>query len=169
MSTVQSTGDMPSITSSMYGSSTTAWEQGSGSTGGIICASITPVWGGGKLLARAKKLANLEEESLADYLTDTNPMPNDTNRRIVQVFIADPNPNVPLDRALLYSGAIKFTDSTDQELYFELPIADLLAKHNLERVKWADKEASKRAGKDVLLEPARVRDLRMVVVNVASF
>jgi len=31
------------------------------------------------------------------------------------------------------------------------------------------REASKRAGKDVFLDPARIRDLKMVVVTVAQF
>lgn len=95
-------------------------------------------------------------------------MANQT-RRIVQVFIADPNENVPLDAAVLFKGEQKLTESTDQELYFELPIADTLAKHNEKRAKWLDKEATKRSGKDVFLDPAKIRELKMVVVTIAQF
>lgn len=96
-------------------------------------------------------------------------MANQPQRRIVQVFIADPNENVPLDQSVLFTGSQKLTDLTDSELYFEVPINDLLKKHNEQRVKWTDKEASKRAGKDVFLDPVRIRELKMVVVTIAQF
>lgn len=95
-------------------------------------------------------------------------MPN-TNRRIVQVFIADTDPNLNLSGCLLYKGEQVFTDATDQELFFEIPIKDILDKHNLRRAMVLDKEATKKAGKDVFLEPARIRDLKMVVVEIAKF
>lgn len=90
------------------------------------------------------------------------------NRRIVQVIIADPNENVPLNKAVMYQGEQILTDLSDQELFFELPVKELLAKHNAERVKMLDKEASRRSGKDILLEPVKVRELKMVVVLVAQ-
>lgn len=97
-------------------------------------------------------------------------MANDkTTRRIVQVFIADPNDNVPLDKSVLYTGDQKLTDLNDTELFFEVPINDLLKAHNEGRVKMLDREATKRAGKDVFLDPVKIRDLKMVVVTVASF
>lgn len=95
-------------------------------------------------------------------------MPN-TNRRIVQVFIADPNENVPLEESVLFKGEQKLTDLTDTELFFEVPMAETLKAHNDKRVKWLDKDASKKAGKDVLLDPAKIRDLKMLVVTVAQF
>ncbi len=171
MSTTQPTGDVPQITSSVYGAGATHWVGSSSGAGGLI-------WGGavpeeedeldiGKLLRRA---AEKHHDQHQPSTVTTDPMPNQSNaRRLVQVFIADPDPNVPLKAALLYKGELLFTDATDQELYFEVPIMDLLAKHNTERAKWLDKEATKRAGKDIFLEPAKIRDLRMVVVNVASF
>lgn len=89
--------------------------------------------------------------------------------RIVQVFVADTNENITLDKRILYRGDPKVTDLTDQELYYEIPIMELLKVHNQLRAETVDKEASKRSGKDVFLEPARVRDLRMAVVNIAVF
>jgi hypothetical protein len=87
-------------------------------------------------------------------------------RRLVQVFIADTNESVPLAESLLYSGEQKLTDLTDQELFFEIEIKSLLDAHNVKRVTWADKTVKDRVQ---MLEPARIRDLRMVVVNVAQF
>lgn len=89
-----------------------------------------------------------------------------TSRRLVQVFISDPNENVPLSNSLLYSGEQKLTDATDQELFFEIDIKSILEKHNAERVKMVDKKVKERTE---YLEPAKIRDLKMVVVTVAQF
>lgn len=87
-------------------------------------------------------------------------------RRLVQVFIADPNENVPLDQSLLYSGEQKFTDATDQELFFEIDINTILKTYNEKRIKIVDKKVKERTE---YLEPAKIRDLKMVVVTVAGF
>ena len=89
--------------------------------------------------------------------------------RIIKVYIADPNDNLPLEKRVLYKGDEKLTDLTDQELFFEVPIAELLAKHNEERVKTTDKAQSAKFGRDIFLEPAKIRDLKMVVTTVATF
>lgn len=97
-------------------------------------------------------------------------MADNTTRRIVQVFIADPNENVPLGKSVLYTGEQKLTDLNDTELFFEVPsLQDLIKSHNETRKVTVDMEASKRAGKDIFLDPVKIRDLRMVVVTVASF
>jgi hypothetical protein len=86
-------------------------------------------------------------------------------RRVVQVFIADPNENISLDDCLLFKGIEKVTDATDQELFFELDIKALLEIHNEKRVTIVDKKVKDRTE---FLEPAKVRDLKMVVVTVAN-
>ena len=87
-------------------------------------------------------------------------------RRIVQVYIADTDKKMPLDKSILFTGKQHLTDSTDDELFFELPIKDLLDKHNVKREKTLDKKAKK---EDTYLEPIRIRDLTMTVVTVAEF
>jgi len=57
-----------------------------------------------------------------------------TQRRLVQVFILDPDENVPLDKALLYQGKQVMTDLTDQELYYDIDIKSVIEKHNAYRV-----------------------------------
>ena len=89
--------------------------------------------------------------------------------RIVKVIIADIDENLPLDRRLLYTGDEQLTDLTDQELFYEVGITELLAEHNARRAKTFDKIATNKLGRDVMLEPVRIRDLKMVVVTVASF
>jgi hypothetical protein len=92
--------------------------------------------------------------------------PTTMPRRLVQVLIADTNENVPLDAALLYRGEPIFTDLADNELFFELDIKGMLAEHNAKRVTFADKKSK---DSPTFLEPARVRDLKMNVVTIASF
>lgn len=94
---------------------------------------------------------------------------NMSQRRIVKVYVADPNPNVPIGKALLFEGTEQLTDLSDQELFFEIPLREKLEAHNRERVTFLDKEQTQRFGKEIKLEPAKIRDLRMVVVDVAKF
>lgn len=89
-----------------------------------------------------------------------------SDRRYVRVLVVDPNENIPLDQCMLYAGEEKLTDLTDEELFFELEIKTLLAAHNAKRVKVIDKKVKERTEH---LEPAKVRDLKMVVVTVAKF
>ena len=90
-------------------------------------------------------------------------------RRIAQVFIADTNDNIALDKGLLYQGEPTFTDLTDEELFFELDMKTMLEVHNAVRAATLDKRASKTSGRDVYLEPARIRDLNMVELDIAVF
>ena len=89
-----------------------------------------------------------------------------TQRRLIQVFIADPNENIPLDQCLIYSGTPQLTDLTDQELFFEIDVKTLLAKHNETRTKVVNKAVKERTE---YLEAAKVRDLKMTVVTIAQF
>lgn len=92
-----------------------------------------------------------------------------STRRIVQVFIADANENIPLEKSLLYQDEKPFlTDLTDQELFFEIDIKSILDKHNEYRITVKDKDESTKDNPEYL-EKAKIRDLKMTVVNVASF
>ena len=169
-------GDFPSISASTYASQTYGGlgaQDATGSTffnltggsvgalGAIGAARAEPI---AKQLVRGRRLPvhpatdNTEEAGTIMAITPA--------RRLVQVFIADPNENVPLEQSLLYRGEQKLTDATDQELYFEIDIKDILAKHNEARVKMVDKAVKERTE---YLEPARVRDLKMVVTTIATF
>lgn len=90
----------------------------------------------------------------------------DPKRRLVKVVIIDPDDKVPLDKCLLHCSDEHLTDLTDQELFFEIDIKNILDKHNEVRTEIVDKTIKERTE---YLEPVKVRDLRMVVVTVASF
>ena len=96
-------------------------------------------------------------------------MNNVNQKRVVRIFIADPDQQVPVADSILFKSEEKLTDLTDQELFYEIPIKASLDEHNLKRVKMLDKAASQKAGKDVFLEPIKIRDLRMTVVAIATF
>lgn len=160
------------MVTSMYASTPVSWETPENYQG------ISGGYSGGFSEAQLRSLKARYEEDTHKLFIEPKPMaginlperePTMSNRRIVQVFIADPDINVPLDSALIYKSEPKFTDASDQELYFEVPIVELLKVHNEKRGKWQDKEATKKSGREVFLEPAKIRDLKMVVVNIAQF
>lgn len=100
---------------------------------------------------------------------EIKPMPEDVNCRIVRIFIVDVDENLPLNKRILHQTEEQLTDLTDTELFMTLGIGDKLAAHNTVRAATLDKKASTKAGKDVFLEPIRIRDLRMFVSAIASF
>lgn len=145
--------DMPSIAASTYASTVMPLNamEIMGESGNEVIMPLKMFAGGSILDAKSK----IQEKTMAA-----------NTRRLVKVVIVDPNDNIPLDKCLLYSGEEKLTDATDQELFFEIDIKDLLAKHNEVRVKLVDKKVKERTE---YLEPAKIRDLKMVVVNIATF
>ena len=98
--------------------------------------------------------------------TGVDEMSKDPKRRMVRVLIVDPDESVPLEQALLYDSGEQVTDLTNQELFFESGIADKLKEHNDVRKKLEDKEIK---NKKSYLEPIRIRDLKMTVVEIAVF
>jgi len=87
-------------------------------------------------------------------------------RRFATVIVMDPNEHVPLDECILYKGDEKLTEATDQELFFELDIKNILETYNKKRVTFRNKKVTAR---DEFLEPAKIRDLKMVVITGAQF
>ncbi|MBN1888882.1 MAG: hypothetical protein JW850_12885 [Thermoflexales bacterium] len=81
---------------------------------------------------------------------------NGSKRRMVQVYIVDPDEDVPLDKALLHASDPRLTDLTDDELFFDVGVKSLLEKHNELR-------------DELGLGPTRIRDLKMLVVEIARF
>lgn len=152
--------DTPQISSASYNTATTALNnmQGFGN------ASQQQYGGIGEFQRAIGHQHQQHRLTLEKYLPKEPEM--SVTRRLVQVIIVDPNDNIPLDQCLLYHGGPKLTDATDQELFYEIEIKDLLAKHNQNRVKVVDKKVKERTEH---LEPAKIRDLKMVVVTIVSF
>ncbi|MCK1671068.1 hypothetical protein [Bradyrhizobium sp. 150] len=148
--------EMPTIAASSYSTSTFDMP---GVLGGA--EFVAPVLPPG--LVRGDALRRINAAALIPHFQPENAA---MARRLVQVFIADPDNNIPLDQSLLYSGEQKFTDATDQELFFEVDIKSILAAHNDKRSKVVNKAVKDRTE---YLEPAKIRDLKMVVVTVATF
>lgn len=89
-----------------------------------------------------------------------------TNTRVVRVLIADPCTSVPLKKRILYRSDEIPTESTDQELFFDIDLKAVLEKHNAERVTFRNLAIRDRSE---MLEPARIRDLSMTVTLIAAF
>jgi hypothetical protein len=92
---------------------------------------------------------------------------DEMSKRYVQIFIADPDPKVPVGKSLLHFTQPAMTDLTDQELFYEIEIKRVLDHYNeTVRTKTVDKEIKDRTA---YLEPARIRDLVMNVTTIAKF
>ena len=110
------------------------------------------------------------ENTIRDTLiTITEDKEDMGTRRLVKVIIVDPSEDVPLEDAVLYMGDEQLTDLTDTEIFYDLDIKNIIKEHNIKRVKFVDKEASRERDKDVYLEAIRIRDLKMVVLAIAQF
>ena len=115
---------------------------------------------------RAKEKIEAEYKALTVHKKSGEQEMAQAKKRIVRVYIADPNENVPVEASVLYTGSEKATDATDQELFYELDIKDILSKYNEKRVKFRNKAVKDR---EEFLESARIRDLSMLVVTLATF
>lgn len=155
--------DMPSISASTYSSQAVNLAAMGNGLNQMQAQPLGGVWvGNGNALEDQIRRA-VQNKPASQPIMEIKQM---ANRRLVQVFIADPNDNVPLDQSLLYSGEQKFTDATDQELFFEIDINTILKAYNEKRVRIVDKKVKERTE---YLEAAKIRDLKMVVVTVAAF
>ena len=165
--------EMPSITSSAYVTT--------GTSGHLLMGMAAPAVGAAQPhslnalldisrpggILRGAAAAFEEDVKLTGF--GLNQKESQVGMRFVKIFIVDPTDDLPLAQRVLHNGAEQLTDLTDQELFFELPIKELLDKHNATRAGTLNKKATDKAGKDVFLEPIRVRDLRMNVTLIASF
>jgi len=169
-------GHVPTITNANYtnsvydGAGTSVFHglaQGGTSTIGLVPPSPNAAGNlGGHFNKRLKEDAFIEVLREVQAEKQQEKKVAKSIRRLVKVIIIDTDENVPLDKCVLYSGAEKLTDATDQELFFEIDIKNILDKHNEYRVTLKDKSVKERVEN---LEPVKIRDLRMVVVNVATF
>lgn len=160
--------EMPSLTSTAYATSTldagTLFDVKQQAVNNFLRAPVGA--GVGAMAALQGALADSHQFNPKPKQPKESPVPAS---RIVKVFIADPNENLPLDKRILYSGDEKLTDLTDQELFFEVPIKELLDAHNAVRAATRDRKQTEKFGREVFLEPVRIRDLKMVVTTVAEF
>lgn len=94
---------------------------------------------------------------------------NNIMKRVVRIFVVDSDSNILPKDSILYQSSEFITDATDQELWFDIDIKTILTHHNVKRQTIIDKKLSEKMGKDIFLEPIRVRDLKMVVTEIATF
>jgi hypothetical protein len=100
-----------------------------------------------------------KSESIDQEIQELANMPQ-ISRRVVQLFIVDPDPKVPDEKSLVWQGESKVTDLSDEELWFDEgvrsgdDIKKKLEAHNLKR-------------RDLELADVRLRDLQRKVALFA--
>lgn len=164
-------GDVPSISGSTYTTNTVPIDQtfignALGWVGNDSADPASDLWENQQRAIRRKQIEFLAHPDPSPEVKKPKKQELKLSRRIVQVFIADTDENVPLDKSVIYSGTQKLTDCTDQELFFEIEIKKLLDSHNEYRKTLINKKVKERTEN---LEPVKIRDLKMVVVTVAEF
>lgn len=171
--------NLPRFTASSYTTNTSNLGQLIGS-GSILGGSITL---GGTADRRITVGDGWSENAIAHYKQAyqhfnqpqeaqmSKPVVDVTSKlRIVRVFLVDPDNRVPVGKRVLYRSDELTTDATDQELYFDIPVNDLLKAHNAERadVEWEEKTSEGTKTRKGLKE-VRIRDLVMSVTTIAQF
>lgn len=123
-------------------------------------------------LFQAQQLMAQTEKTPTPTPKENKPMANPTPAcRLVRVIVVDPHDSVPMAERVLFMGEEKMTDATDEELFFEIAgeLNSKLKAHNDKRVTYTEKKNAADPEKAKKLEPARIRDLKMTVVNIAAF
>jgi hypothetical protein len=151
--------DMPTFVAASYGEALPAAD----AWANIIHRNPIPA----EPVVRQANLGRLEKAILkARPQPETETQAMTTERRLVRVLVVDPDELVPNADALLFDSKEMFTDKTDQELFFGIGIDKFLEQHNGKRTKIVNKTIKDRTEH---LEPARIRDLKMLVLTLAKF
>ena len=91
-------------------------------------------------------------------------------RRMVDIYIVDPDLNLPKEHALLFDAKSVLTDETDLELIQHLDTDKMLKDHNDLRANTVDREATRLSEKVVYLRSdLGMKDLRVVITTLARF
>lgn len=92
----------------------------------------------------------------------TNPFEAIRPMRLVRAMLVDPDKNVPMDHRLVFDSKEEFTDSTDDELFFNEAVVTAVTEHNAYR-------SSLIGDDDKPLKDVRLHDLVSAVVMLAKF
>jgi len=87
-------------------------------------------------------------------------------RRMVKVFVCDPDENVPVEKCLLHESEAMMTELSNEELYFDLDLKPLIKAHNAYRKTLLNKKIRSRKEH---LEKVRLGDLRYAVLSLVEF
>lgn len=164
-------GDMPTMNTLNYAHST---YQGVAGRGLQAASAVARTWSGDETRDHWAKKVEVHQQlsALAQTLTEEKGQKVATKptRRLIRLLVVDPHPSVPLDQCVLYQSDEKMTDLSDQDLFYEIA-SELMPKlkaHNEKRVTWNERAKADNE-KAVKLEPARISDLTMTTVVIASF
>jgi hypothetical protein len=159
--------EMPEVVASSYVTTTTSLEPGTGfvaqdAGSGMRRVHLQEFKTGGDVFEGINKVLHHAVDD--DFNNEEDEVMSD--KRLVRVLVVDPDEQVPVEQSVLHDGKEQLTDLTDQELFFEVEIQAALKKHNEKRAAIINKTVKDRTE---YLEPARIRDLKMLVVTLAEF
>jgi hypothetical protein len=116
------------------------------------------------------KLREMGAERIEDAKAESNNQMK-AQRRLVRRLIVDPDSRLKAHQALIYlDTAPVLSDLSDDELFMEIDVKGLLAKHNEFRGTVEDKSVSRQFEKVVYLEDdLDPNDVRFHVITAARF
>jgi hypothetical protein len=91
-----------------------------------------------------------------------------SRHRIMEFYLIDLNESIPIEKSIIYHGERRVTDKTDEEIWIEIGVDEILKKYNEYRVTVVNKHLSENSGRDVYLEPIEFRDVIRRVVQYSD-
>lgn len=160
--------DMPAMTASVYGTTSHSLGTGWPAVGDDTWVNTAADERTRRLQHMLVARPNIPPMTIPILTQEQQTMATKDKLRIVRVFLVDPDERVPLDQRILYKSGEITTEATDQELYFDIQVAELLRSHNKLRAGILYKEPGSKEAAEPLKE-IRIRDLVMSVTTIAEF
>lgn len=93
-------------------------------------------------------------------------MPRITNRKIIDIFIFDPDNRVPPDRSLVYEKRGLVTDMDNSGILATLELSSRIIEYNEGKVKMPDEERSRIEGREIKLP--KVKGVDELVIRIVE-
>lgn len=159
-----STGDLPAMSANTRES----YHYSPGMAASAASTPTSTIATAGAVVGRKQLLAGRWDDvsEWADNQKRIAAMAN--SERVVQIYVADLDQNLPLDKRLIWQSEPIFTDLTDNDLWFDMAvvITEKLGEHNKYRLTVRNKSIKDR---EQMLEEIRPRDLSVNFTNLAQF
>lgn len=86
-------------------------------------------------------------------------------RRFVEIFVSDPDPNVPIEQVLLHHDPRFLTELNDVELTLNMGLPEIVKEWNKTRITIRDRRYME---SEVMLEPIKADELRVIIATVVT-
>lgn len=109
---------------------------------------------------------------MPDFTTTTTNLDKEEEimcRKLVQVYVVDPDVRVPDEKAVLYESKEFVTIETEDEIRDGLDLKGMLKKHNEVRVKILDEVRTDESDRDIFLRKIRIKDISIQILDILTF